>query len=478
MVKIRIIVFVLSWPLSIMSQALPIEINSVVSQKGNNEMVFWLTNSAKKIYLQKQSEVLHLLDYSNEFSTIEVNENKKYQTIDGFGFALTGGSVQSINKLEPQKRHDLLQELFGNNDNSISISYLRLSIGASDMNSFPYTYNDLILGHTDLGLSQFSLKPDSMDLIPMLKEILAINPKIQILATPWSAPAWMKDNNDFIGGSLKPEYYSTYANYFVKYIQKMQEKGITIRAITPQNEPLHPGNNPSMSMTALQQADFVKNHLGPAFKNANLTTKIIIYDHNCNRPEYALEILNDANANPYIDGTAFHLYEGDISALSKVHAAYPNKKVYFTEQYTGTSGTFEDDLKWHLKNVIIGSMRNWSVTALEWNLATDSDFGPHTHGGCSTCKGAITINNADNFERNVSYYIIAHASKFVPPGSVRIASTQTTNLNSVAFKTPSGKKVLIVENDSNTNEKFNINFNGKVFLVSLDSGAVGTYLWD
>jgi glucosylceramidase len=377
-----------------------------------------------------------------------------------------------------QKRKELLQELFGKNNNSISISYLRISIGASDLNAIPFTYDDLPLGQTDVTLSQFSLDPDAKDVVPMLKEILAINPQIKIIATPWSAPTWMKDNNAFIGGSLKPEYYGVYANYFVKYIQQMKEEGIGITAITPQNEPLHPGNNPSMYMTALQQADFIKNYLGPAFANANLTTKIIIYDHNCNKPEYPLAILNDVGANPFVDGSAFHLYEGDISAMSTVHNAYPNKNLYFTEQYTGTSGTFDGDLKWHIKNVIIGSMRNWSRVALEWNLANDADFGPHTPGGCTTCKGAISINNSESFDRNVGYYIIAHVSKFVPPGSVRIASTQTGNLNSVAFKTPNGKKVLILENDGNKNENCTIVFNNKSFSASIEAGAVATFLWN
>ena len=438
---------------------------------------FCLTDSNKNVYLKKQTGILSFGTNYNVYPSIEVDETQTFQTIDGFGFTLTGGSAQGINKLNPQKRQELLQELFGKNDNSISISYLRISIGASDLNAAPFTYDDLASGQTDVNLTQFSLNPDKNDVIPMLKEILAINPQIKIIATPWSAPIWMKDNNGFVGGSLKPEFYGVYANYFVKYIQKMKEEGIPITAITPQNEPLHPGNNPSMFMPALQQADFIKNHLGPAFANANLTTKIIIYDHNCDKPEYPLAILNDAGANPYVDGSAFHLYEGDISALSTVHNAYPNKNLYFTEQYTGTSGTFDVDLKWHLKNVIIGSMRNWSKTALEWNLANDANFRPYTPGGCSTCKGALTINGADSFEKNVEYYIIAHASKFVPAGSVRIASNLVGNLNSVAFKTPLGKKILIVENDGNTNELFNIKCNGKWVPTALDAGAVATFSW-
>lgn len=443
-----------------------------------NKVDCWVTNANRSIYLQKQNGFLTFQSGKLESVNIQFDDSYTYQTIDGFGYTLTGGSAQSINKLNSQKRKELLQELFGNNENSIKISYLRISIGASDLNATPFTYNDLPAGQTDVSLSQFSLSPDNDDLIPMLKEIIAINPHIKILATPWSPPTWMKNNNSFIGGSLKPEYYGVYAAYFVKYIQKMKDEGISISAITPQNEPLHPGNNPSMFMSAEQQASFIKNHLGPAFANANITTKIIIYDHNCDRPDYPMSILNDPIANAFIDGSAFHLYAGDISALTTVHDAYPNKNLYFTEQYTGTSGTFVGDLKWHMKNVIIGSMRNWSKVALEWNLANDANFGPHTPGGCTTCKGAITINSSDSYERNVSYYIIAHASKFVPPGSVRIASTQKGNINSIAFKTPAGKKVLILENDGDANEKCTIEYNQKLFSTSLDGGFVATFIWN
>jgi glucosylceramidase len=295
------------------------------------------------------------------------------------------------------------------------------------------------------------------------------------MATPWSPPVWMKDNNSFVGGSLQPQYYSVYAQYFVKYIQKMKAEGITIDAVTPQNEPLHPGNNPSLYMPAAQQADFIKNHLGPAFRGANLTTKIVIYDHNADRTDYPISVLSDAAANQYIDGSAFHLYAGDINALSTVHAAFPSKNIYFTEQYTASNGDFGGDLKWHLKNVVIGSMRNWSKNALEWNLANDASFGPHTQGGCTTCKGAVTIG-ADVL-RNVAYYIIAHASKFVPAGSVRVQSNVPTDLPNVAFVTPAGKKVLIVLNDGAANASFSIRFKGRSASATLGAGAVGTFVW-
>ncbi|HLP65459.1 glycoside hydrolase family 30 protein [Flavobacterium sp.] len=441
-----------------------------------NEVDFWLTKADGSVKLEKQNTILAFNTNYNMYANIEVNATQTYQSIDGFGYTLTGGSAEVINQLIPTKKQQLLQELFGSSVTSISVNYLRISIGASDLNGTVFSYNDLPAGQTDVNLTNFSLAPDNQ-LILLLKEILLINPNIKIMATPWSPPTWMKTNGSSIGGSLLPQYYSVYAQYFVKYIQQMNAQGIAIDAITPQNEPLHPGNNPSMYMSALEQADFIKNHLGPAFQSNGITTKIVAYDHNCDQPQYPITVLSDAGANPFVDGSAFHLYAGDISALSSVHSAYPNKNVYFTEQWTSSTGDFGGDLKWHLKNVIIGSMRNWSKNALEWNLANNASFGPHTPGGCTMCKGALTVVSSENFERNVAYYIIAHASKFVPAGSVRIASNQAGNLNNVAFKTPAGKIVLIVENDGASSEIFNVKYNGKWFTTNLDGGSVATFVF-
>lgn len=448
-----------------------------VTPPAKNEVDFWLTNGDETIKLQKQTTILAFGTQANQYPTITVDENTTFQTVDGFGYTLTGGSAEVINSLTASQKQALLQELFGSGNNSISVSYLRISIGASDLNQSPFTYDDMPSGQNDVNLANFSLAPDMPNVIPLLKEILAINPNIKILSSPWSAPVWMKDNNSFVGGSLQPQYYAAYAQYFVKYIQEMKAAGIIIDAITPQNEPLNPVNNPSMYMTALQQADFIKNDLGPAFNNANISTKIIIYDHNCDKPDYPISILNDAAARPFINGSAFHLYAGDISALSTVKSAYPDKALYFTEQYTASTGSFGGDLKWHIKNVIIGSMRNWSRNALEWNLASNGYFGPHTDGGCDVCKGAITVQSTSSFIRNVGYYIVAHVSKFVPPGSLRISSSVAANLDNVAFKTPAGKKVLIVENDGDTKSTFNIKFNNKWVTTSLNAGSVGTYVW-
>ena len=434
----------------------------------------WITKGDRSALLQKQADI-HFGRASNTYQNIDVDSTQTFQTIDGFGYALTGGSAYLINRLSATTKNSLLQELFGEGENAIAVSYLRISIGASDLNASVFSYDDMPAGKTDLNLDSFSLSQDTLDLIPVLKQILAINPTIKILGSPWSPPLWMKDNGNSIGGSLQTQYYDAYARYFVKYIQQMKANGITINAITPQNEPLYGGNNPSMVMTAQQQGDFIKNNLGPAFQGAGISTKIILYDHNCDKPDYPITILNDAAARPFVDGSAFHLYGGDISALSTVHNAFPDKNLYFTEQWTGAKESFDDNLKWHVKNVIIGTIRNWGKVVLEWNLANDANFNPHTPGGCSECKGAITLDGGVN--RNPSYYIVAHASKFVSPGSVRIGSNIAGNFYNAAFKTPGGKKVLIVENDGTSEASFNIRFNGQWATSSLAGGAVGTYVW-
>ena len=456
---------------------LHVKCGSSINKSHNATVENWLTKSDQTVKLVKQQDLLSSTSLINANPTILIDESKTFQTIDGFGFSLTGGSASVINSLDKTAKVALLNELFTSKGNGVGISYLRISIGASDLNESVFSYDDLPAGETDLTLEHFDFGPDKKDVIPVLKQIIAINPDIKIMGSPWSPPVWMKDNGSSKGGSLLPQYYEVYANYFVKYILEMKAQGIIIDAITPQNEPLHPGNNPSMYMTALEQADFIKNNLGPAFQKAKLKTKIVTYDHNCNKPEYPLTILKDSKAYPFVDGSAFHLYEGDISALTTVHDAYPDKNVYFTEQYTGSNSSFEDDLRWTVKNVVIGSMRNWSKNALSWGLANDEFYKPYTPGGCSTCKGALMIDSKGIIKREVGYYIIGHAAKFVPDGSIRIASNLIDKITNVAFKTPEGKIVLVALNDSENTETFNIEVNQQRVTTSLESGAVATYIW-
>lgn len=438
-------------------------------------VALWMTTQDEYNLFKKQNLPLNWSAQGSGTGTIEIDSAIAFQEVDGFGYTLTGGSADLLMGMTSSARAALLKELFATDSTHIGVSYLRLSIGASDLSASVFSYDEMPAGQTDPTLQNFSLGVDEVNLIPVLKEILAINPSIKFMGSPWSAPRWMKDNGNSIGGKLLPQYYEAYAKYFVKYIQAMQARGITIHSITVQNEPLHGGNNPSMLMSATEQADFIKNNLGPAFRQAAINTKIIIYDHNCDRPDYPLTVLSDPAAKQFIDGSAFHLYGGDINALSQVHNAHPDRHVYFTEQYTASNGSFGGDLKWHLKNVVIGSMRNWSRVALEWNLANDPGYGPHTPGGCTVCKGAVTIGSS--VTRNVAYYIIAHASKFVRPGSRRVHSSTLSGLENVAFVTPDGKKVLIVENDGNAAQTFNIKFNNRFVTTTLNAGAVGTYVW-
>jgi glucosylceramidase len=455
---------------------------SVTRGAAGDTVAVWMTTGDKSALLAKQP-ALTFRSATTRNPTIAVDGGTTYQTMAGFGYTLTGGSALVINRMPAAARDALLRELFGRGDASLGVSYLRLSIGASDLDAAPYTYDELPAGQSDPTLAAFTIDAARADLIPVLKRILAIDPNIPLLATPWTAPRWMKDNGAYEGGSLLPASYAAYAKYFVKYLEAMKAEGIAMAAIAVQNEPLNPNNNPSMTMTAAAQATFIKEHLGPALRAAGLATKIFLYDHNADHPEYPLEILNDSAAKAFVDGTAFHLYGGAIDALTTVHDAHPDRNLYFTEQYTPSNGNFAGDLRWHVGNLVVGAPRNWSRTVLEWNLANDETFGPHTTGGCTTCLGAVTIDSSSSVvTRNVAYYIIGHLSRFVEPGSVRIASTvnggsKTTSLANVAFRTPAGRYVLVVMNDGKTAETFDIAYGGRRVTHSLVVGSVATYVW-
>jgi glucosylceramidase len=450
---------------------------ALLSAHAQSEASFWLTNPDRSALFQLQTPPIPFTKTPATNQIIDVDAARTYQTIDGFGFALTGGSAQLIEHMNPSARTSLLHDLFATDGTSIGVSYLRLTIGASDMNDHVFSYDDLSEGQTDAAVARFSIEPDRADVIPVMKEILAINPHIQVLASPWSAPLWMKTSGVARGGVLKPEYFSAYATYLVKYIQAMKAEGITIDTITIQNEPLNEKNTPSMLMLESEQDIFIKDNLGPAFKKAGITTKIVLYDHNLDHPLYPLSILRDPAANRYIDGTGFHLYGGTVDAMTQVHDAFPRKNLYFTEQSVTARSDDAINLSKPVASIIIGATRNWSRNVLLWNLAADPNNGPHTNdGGCTGCRGAVTIDG-DRVTRLLAYYTLAHASKFVRPGSIRIESNTLESLPSVAFKSPDGKKVLIVANTGSAAEKFDVRSGTNFFTTSLNAGSVGTYIW-
>ncbi len=341
----------------------------------------WVTRSADALLQPLQPVAFSRSAPHDALATIDIDDRRTFQPIEGFGFALTGGSAYLLAGLAAADRADLLQELFGSTEASVGLSCLRLSIGASDLGRRDFTYWALRRGGGDPNLSRFNLAGGDPEVVPVLQEILRINPAVKIIASPWSAPPWMKSNGRYVGGRLKPEYYPAYAQYFVKYLETMRGHGIHVCAVTPQNEPRNPRNEPSMVMTAAEQADFIKGHLGPELRKGAPETEILCWDHNCDEPDYPLAVLGDAEARAYIGGVAWHLYNGSPEAMSQVRDRYPEKKVYFTEQWVSSHDDFMGALRWHTKNVIIGTLRNWSRTALEWNLASDPEYALHTRHG-------------------------------------------------------------------------------------------------
>jgi glucosylceramidase len=438
----------------------------------------WLTTADGNALLHREPD-LSWKAQSDTANEITIDDGKTFQTVDGFGHALTGGSAQLLMQMSAGARATLLHELFGRGRNAIATSYLRVSVGASDMNDHVYTYDDVEKGSTDAKLEHFTLAEDEKYVIPVLREILHIQPHIKILASPWTAPAWMKTNEAVKGGSLKKEFYPAYAQYWVRYLKGVQAHGIRIDALTVQNEPENPKNTPSMVMTAEEEAEFIGHYLGPALRAAGLNTKIIAFDHNCDHPEYPGVVMSDAAAGKFTDGAGYHLYRGDISALSVTHNAFPEKNIYFTEQMVVARGSSERmPIARPVARVVIAALSNWSRNVLLWNLAADPQNGPHTSdGGCPMCSGAITIDG-DKVTRLVAYYAAAHASKFIPPNSVRIGAVCQGDCPSyVAFRTPKGGHVILLSNPDTADRSFTIRYKDKLLDTKLPAGAVATYMW-
>jgi glucosylceramidase len=450
---------------------------SSMAQQQTEDIQMWLTTADRSALLSLQPNRLHFSTSSGTEPAIEVNDMAQYQRMEGFGLAVTGGSAQLLMRMEPAQRTALLEELFGTKRDDIKISYIRVSIGSSDMNDHAYTYDDLPPGQADKNLDKFSLAPDRVDVIPVLKEILSINPEMKILGSPWSAPAWMKTSDKLKGGHLKPEYYEAYAKYLAKYVKDMKAEGVPLDTITVENEPLNPKNTPSMVLFALEEAMFVARHLGPAFQKEGISSKILLYDHNPDVPSYPLSILADPEASKYVAGTAFHLYGGDVSTLTTVHNEYPNKNLYMTEQDVSEGSAGPLEIAEAVRRVPIAAVRNWSLNVLLWNLAADSHLGPHTNdGGCTTCMGAITLEG-NRVTRNLAYYTIAHFSKFAGPGSMRIASSEAEQLATAAFLNSDHKIVLVVSNTANFDRTFSVMYHGQSFTTTLPEESAGTYVW-
>ena len=416
--------------------------------------------------------------------TITVNDSVSYQQIDGFGASLTDSSAWLLwNKLTEAQRKEAVEMLFSPRK-GIGLSVVRQPMGASDFALSAYSYDDLPSGQPlspgDPDLRHFSIDHDRAYIIPLLREALARNPNLKIIASPWSPPGWMKTSGSMIQGALLPSAYSALAKYFVRFVGEYEAAGVPIYAITMQNEPKYiPNDYPGMNMTGREQAEFVANYLGPAFRDEHLKTKIMVFDHNWDLINYPIEVLSDARAAAFAAGTATHCYGGNVTAQNELHERFPDKDIWLTECSGGDWQ--KGDLLEQQVHLVIGAMRNWARSVVLWNLALDQNHQPFL-GGCTNCRGIITVNHASEPSQivpTVDYTALAHASKFVAPGAYRIESNtfEQGSLEDVAFRNPDGSLVLLVLNGSGSVATFNIAWAGKYASYKLPGGAVATFRW-
>ncbi len=436
--------------------------------------------------------------------TIVVDPTLTYQRMQGFGGSITDSAATVLYRLSPAARAATMRSLFDPVTGD-GLDYLRQPIGASDfVATADYTYDDLPAGQSDFAQQHFSIAHDQAQILPLLRQAKALNPHLQIIASPWSPPAWMKTNGSLIGGRLidDPRVYRSYALYLLKFVQAYRANGVTVNAITVQNEPQNrtPSGYPGTDMPSAQEEKVISD-LGPMLRAAGLGTQIFAYDHNWTEhpndvaatpPDetadinaYPQNVLNSPAAK-YVAGVAYHCYFGDPSAMTTLHNQFPDAAIYFTEcsgsQSADPANTFSDTLKWHARNLIIGSPRNWAETVINWNLALDPSGGPHV-GGCATCTPIVTVGPGDTVTRNAEYYTLGHLARFVAPGAVRIASTSfgTTGWNGqvmdVAFRNPDGSTVLVAHNENDNPSTFGVKEGDQAFSYTLPGGALATFTW-
>ncbi|MDR9853520.1 glycoside hydrolase family 30 beta sandwich domain-containing protein [Paenibacillus sp. VCA1] len=428
-------------------------------------ITIYQSNGEEELFVKKTREQLSPVSPDAQLNTVLIDEEQTFQEIDGFGASFTDSAAYLIHQvLESEQRSELMKQLFDVKE-GIGLSVLRQPMGASDYARDFYSYNDLPEGQTDVRLEHFSIAHDEVDIIPLLQEALRLNPDVKLVGSPWSPPGWMKTSGSMIGGELKPEYYSVYANYFVRYIQGYKANGLPIYAITPQNEALYsPGHYPGMIMLPEAQCDFIKNHLKPQFVKNNIDTKILCYDHNWDKPDYPLTVLEQAG--DAVDGVAWHWYGGSPSAQSEVFEAFPGKEVHFTE---GSGGEWIPPFEQAFSNVMrmgIEILRNHSKSYVLWNMALDEKNGPTVPGfGESTCRGIVTVNQqTKELTYTLDFYALAHFSKVIRPKALRIASTSHDRIRSVAFKNTDGSIAAVLFNESEVSESTAIQLRGKEVL--------------
>ena len=412
--------------------------------------------------------------------TIHVDDSVQYQQIDGFGASLTDSSAWLLShKLTDAQRQDALELLFSATK-GIGLTILRQPMGASDFALDDYSYDDMAPGQTDPDLKHFSIDHDRAYILPILREIRAVNANLKVIASPWSPPGWMKTSDSMIQGALLPSAYASLAKYFVNYVKACETAGIPIYGVTMQNEPLNiPNDYPGMGMTAVEQQVFLRDHLGPAFRQAGIQAKIMIFDHNWDLIHYPIDVLNDSAAAQFAAGTAIHCYGGSVTAQSELHDRFPGKDIWLTECSGGDWQ--KGKLLEQQARLVIGATRNWARSVVLWNLALNQNHQPYL-GGCNTCRGIITVNEESSPAQvipTVDFTALGHASKFLAPGARRIDSNsfEQGSLEDVAFRNPDGSIVLVVLNGSGGSQTFNIAWHNQYATYKLDASAVATFRW-
>ena len=440
----------------------------------------WVSTADRKLKLLQQPDI-PMSVRGTSTADVVIDVQKTYQTMEGFGAAMTDSSAWLLqNKLNALQRAELLHELYGPPPN-LDLNMMRLPIGASDFSLELYTMDDMPFGQVDPQLEHFNVAPNKTAIIPTVREVLSIDPDLHIIASSWTAPAWMKDSGNLLGGTLLEQYESAYADYLVKYLDVFRSYGIPIFALTLQNEPnFEPITYPGMRLSADQRARIVAQYLGPKLAKRKSSTRILEWDHNWNHPEQPLSVLSNPDAARYIDGVAWHCYEGNPHAQGTVHKQFPDKSVYITECSGGDwASAANGELIWFSRDLLIAGIRQWARAVVYWNLALDEDHGPH-FGGCALCKGIVTIDSSTGaISRNDEYYAIAHFSRFVLPGAVRVNSTATEKgIDNVAFQNMSDGSVVLVMVNSETEVRRVSVAEGKTrFEYAMPPRSVATFVW-
>lgn len=406
---------------------------------------------------------------------IEINTLKTYQCIDGFGASFTDSASYLIHQvLEERDRDSLMKCLFSETE-GIGLSIVRQTIGACDYSRKFYSYQDTPNNQDDFEMKYFNIANDVEDIIPLLQQMLVINPKAKVMASPWSAPAWMKTTKSMIGGTLREECKDSYATYFLEFIKAYGEQGINIYAITPQNEPMYvPLNYPGMKMDAKQQIEFINNYLGPKFRKEGVQTEILAYDHNWDMPEYPKAVLEEARE--FVSGVAWHVYAGEPKTQSKVVEKFPDIKTYYTEASGGEWITPYSVAFSSMMKTNIGTLRHHSKTVILWNMALDEENGPVVPNfGTSTCRGVVTVNKkTKELKYNLEYYALAHLSKHVKQGAVRVESNEIENISNVAFRNQDGSVVIVISNDIDQVKEIEVVYQEYKVLYTLEPNAAIT----